>query len=426
MRGTVSVILENARARLWVVPAVAALLAALAAVAVVWLDPREGDWLPLTVEASSARALLSGITGAMISFTALVFTITMLVLQQASSQLSPRVMRTFLRDRASQLALGLFVATFVFSLLVLIAVEPDSVPELGILGAIGLVLAAVLAFVAYIDHMAHAIRPTSVIRAIVGETRAAIDRNHPLAEDGQDGTGSMEDLDGGHESAAGQTGEVLLRWSGESGYMQVLDTVRLRQHAGETDRDLTLTVGIGDFLVQGAPWVTVHARPTPPRTPAVEPLAAGTDDDALAGEVVPSSAVRVGAERTMSQDPAFGFRQLVDIALRALSPSLNDPTTAIQVIDELHDLLRYLRDRPIPSPRVLTAETGRAVVVPAPDWEAFVSLAVDEIALAGRDMPRISGRLTEMLQDLASDAPAERLSAIRALMVAVAGGGADR
>ena len=148
----------------------------IAALVIVWVERAAGSSaVLLDVDAVSARAVLSAISGAMISFTALVFSVTMLVLQQASSMLSPRVTRTFLRDRFNQAVLGLFVATFVFALLTLASVRDSDVPQLGVMVALALVLVAVLAFVSYIDHMAHAIRPTSVIEAIARETSAVIE-----------------------------------------------------------------------------------------------------------------------------------------------------------------------------------------------------------------------------------------------------------
>jgi uncharacterized membrane protein len=391
VRGVTSVLLEILRARLWVVPGVAAVLATVAALVVLFVDPAApaGDGL-FYVDADSARAVLSAIAGAMITFTALVFSITMLVLQQAAAQLSPRVMRTFLRDRFSQAVLGLFVAAFVFALLVLLDVERDAAPRLGVLAAVGLVLAAVLVFVAYIDHMAHAIRPTSVIRAIGAETRDAIDRNYPADATDDSVQGPDRDSADAHEKAS-------LAWPGDSGYVQALDEERLLEIAGRGGRDLSLLQGVGSYLVHGSPVLAAVDGSS-------EPLAA---DEDVAG------VVRVGSERTMSQDPAFGFRQLTDVALRALSPSLNDPTTAVQVIDELHDLLRCLHDRPIPAPRTIGRDGGPVVRVPAPGWDDFVRAAVDEIAQASRQHSTVTHRLALMLRDLERDCAAERLPALR-------------
>ena len=115
----------------------------------------------------------------------------------------------------------------------------------------------------------------------------------------------------------------------------------------------------------------------------------------------------------MSQDPGFGFRQLVDVALRALSPSLNDPTTANQVIDQLHDLLRHLLTREIAAPRRVRNEAGASIVIPAPDWDAFVVSAVDEIHHASASMPQVRAHLRAMLASLTDDASGGRQPAVR-------------
>jgi len=418
MRAITAVLLETLRSRLWFVPGLAAIAAAVAAIVVLLVEPDstpDSGWF--TLDAASARSVLSAISGAMISFTALVFSITMLVLQQASSQLSPRVMRTFLRDRLSQSVLGLFVAAFVFALLILLGIGPDSASWLGVGIALALVMAAVLAFVAYIDHMGHSIRPTSVIRAIGDETRAAIDRNYPAADDADSDAHAAD----AHEAPsvddplaadvdAGDHEVQLIAWTGRSGYVQALDEGGLLEFAERTGRPMRLTMGVGDYLVQGAPFLALSGG-----------VDVGLDDD----DRDVAGLARTGNERTMSQDPEFGFSQLADIALRALSPSLNDPTTAVQVIDQLHDLLRVLLDRPIPSPLVLRSDDGASVLVPAPDWDAYVRASVDQVARAGREHPVIAERLRLMLDDLARDCPAEREPAIRrALAVTEAGASA--
>ena len=184
---------ERLRLSLWFVPAVLAVCAAILAIALVAVDQRLSEdpgWLVFAFggTAEGARAVLSVIATSMLTFTGLVFSVTMLVLQLASSQLSPRVMRTFLRDRGNQVVLGIFVSTFVYTLVVLHEVraptEADDafVPSLSIWVAFALLFGSIGAFVWYIDHMAHAIRASTVIAAIWRETR----RRHRAAVPGAD------------------------------------------------------------------------------------------------------------------------------------------------------------------------------------------------------------------------------------------------
>lgn len=394
MRATRFVLFEVLRARLWVIPSLAALLAAISAVLLVWLDQATGSLgLGLAIEADSARSLLSTISGAMISFTALVFSITMLVLQSASTQLSPRVVRTFLRDRFNQAVLGLFVATFVFSLLVLAAVSEDSVPQLSVISAVGLVLVAVLAFVSYLDHMAHDIRPSSVIESIAAEARSVIESVYPDAvdEDAEEPAVSEE------QAMEGSDEGLTLTWSGAAGYVQSLDRAGLIALSEAHGAGVEVLVGSGNFLIPGQP--TLLLRPTGEATSVAESSL--------------EEVVRVGPERTMSEDPTFGFRLLVDVGLRALSPSLNDPSTAILAIDRLHELLALLQGRRIPSPLVLTADSGGTVRVPTPDWETYVELATAELGHACQAMPQVRRHLLAMVTSLLSDAGGPRQPALR-------------
>lgn len=388
MRASLSVLPEFLRVQLWVVPSVAALIAALAAIILIFIDRQlDAMGLPVVISTESARAVLTSISGAMISFTALVFSVTMLVLQMASTQLSPRVTRSFLRDRFNQAVLGLFMATFVFSLLLLASINPDTVPQLGVLTAIGLVLAAVLAFVAYLDHMAHAIRPSSVLASITDETRSVIEAHYPpLADDAQDRIAAEDRHPDEADGAPSLSGDdSIIAWAGGSGYIQAIDEGTLLDFAEGEGHDVELVVGTGHFLCAGMMLLRV-----PDGTARALPAeAVGLDD-----------AIHLGDERTMSQDPEFGFRQLVDVALRALSPSLHDPTTANQAIDRLGELLRHLQSRTIESPNVVRGDDGPQVRIPAPDWEAFLDLAVREISIASRSMPSVVEHLRSVLEVL--------------------------
>ncbi len=405
MRAAFGVLPELLRVQLWVVPSVAASLATIAAVVIIWID-RQFDalGLPLSIDTDSARAVLTSISGAMISFTALVFSVTMLVLQMASTQLSPRVVRAFLRDRFNQSVLGLFVATFVFSLLLLSSITPSSVPQLGVLGAIGLVLAAILAFVAYLDHMAHAIRPTSVMAAITQETRAVINARYRAVEEDAD-SGSAPDGTRPNDEAAAPASrsddDSVVAWVHGSGYVQAIDHRALLRLAEREGHDVAMEVGNGHFLIPGMALL---------RIPDGKARSITTDTAGIDG------VIRLGAERTMSHDPEFGFRQLVDVALRALSPSLNDPTTANQVIDRLAELLRHLQTRTIQAPKVVT-EADRSVFIPAPDWEAFLDLSVKEISAACGSMPSVAAHLHQVLVELRDKVGQERVPSVaRALM----------
>lgn len=386
-----SVLFEILRSRLWFVPALFAIGAVIAAIVTVTIDrtlgPEATGPFVFGGGPESARSLLSTIAAAMLSFTGLVFTVTMLVLQLASSQLSPRVTRTFLRDRKNQAVLGIFVATFVYALLVLREVRSEVdgafVPSIAVWWAFVLLLASVAAFIYYIDHMAHAMQASSVIASVAGETRAAIERCHPHP------VGSEPEV-----ALAAPAVSATVLGPDDPGVLQAIDLPGLTSLAAEAGAVIEVLVPVGDAIPGGAPVARLRGG-------------GHVTDDAVRG------ALTFGHERTMDQDPAFGFRQLVDIAARALSPGTNDPTTAAQVIDQLHDLLRRLAGRHIPGPQRTDAAGGLRVIVASRTWEDYVALACDEIRSDGADSIQVSAGLRRMVDDLDGIVPDGRRAAVR-------------
>lgn len=390
MTARFAVLAETLRSRLWVFPAAGALLAAASAWILVAIDREIADdatgFFLFGGGAESARSILSTIAAAMLTFTGLVFSVTMLVLQLASSQLSPRVARTFLRDRHNQVVLAIFVATFVYALLVLREVRspPEAfVPALAVWWAFVLLLASVAAFIAYIDHMAHAMRVESVIAEVGDETREAIRRCYPDPY----GAAARVDLPLPEVSA-------IVTAPDRPTIVQAVDEDRLRAVAEAAGVALELVARVGDSIPANAPLARVHG-------PGI------VDPDEV------RSSIALGGERTMEEDPAFGFRQLVDIAIRALSPGINDPTTAVAVLARLHDLLHELAGRAIPGPHRVGADGGLRLVVPRMDWDAYVDLACTEIREYGRESSQVRRALADVLDRLATVVPPERLAAVR-------------
>jgi uncharacterized membrane protein len=363
--------------RFWVVPVLFAVLSALLALGLTVLDDRLDTSLHVPFLFSGgpegARALLSAIITSMISFTGLVFSITVVVLQLTSSQFSPRVLRTSLRDAVNQIALGVFVATFVYALVVLRAVRGTAqtetvVPQVSVTVAFAFVLASVVVFLVYIDHIAQSIRAATIVTRIGEETREVLERRHP--EDAEHRALLTLPDSRGHRVPADAPGVV-----------QQVDDQVLLDLAEEHDVTICLLRAVGEFVPARAPLLEVHGARPP-------------DDGML------RSAVHLGKERVLDEDVGFGIRQLVDIAERALSPGINDPSTAVQAIDHIHDLLRRLATRPL-QPRQRVGRAGRlAVHVPQPALGDLIGLAVDEIAHCAADVDRVQRRLAVMLRDL--------------------------
>jgi uncharacterized membrane protein len=392
-------IFERLRLRLWFIPALFALAAFLSALVMVTIDRRLAEdgltFIRFGGTADGARSVLSTIAQSMLTFTGLVFTITMLVLQLAANSLSPRVMRTFLRDRQNQVVLGLFVATFVFTLLVLREVrapvgDAGFVPGLAVWTAFALLLASVAAFVYYIDHMAHAIRASTVIDNIANETREAVEARYAPERDASGG--AMPRLDDPDPAiVASERGATLI----------AVDDGSVVDLAAEHDLVVELIPSVGDFIVGGGPLFRVYrmgqagGRALPDDLP-----------ERLRGTL------SFGNERTLHQDHAFGLRQLVDVAARALSPGTNDPTTAVQAIDRIHDLLRIIATRPDPDP-VHRDDDGRPRLIRAErSWADLVELGFDELRLYGAAHLHVAARLRLALADLLSVACDDRRPAL--------------
>ncbi len=399
--------LDQLRSRLWFIPGTLAIGSALLAFTLVGLDRLVDESVGSRLSGllfsggpDSARLVLSTIAAAMLTFTGLVFTVTMLVLQLASAQLSPRVMRTFLRDRVTQSVLGIFIATFLYALLLLRDVRSPAdaafVPVIAVTVAYLLVLASVGLFVVYIHHVAQAIRATTVLRSVGDETRDAIRRIYP--EDvGVEPSPPVPSL------PERQADAVAVR-DHAPGVITSVDEEALVDLATEHTISVELLHMVGDFVPTGAPLLRVWRRLQEKGNQQV--------DEAELPLKALARAVQIGTERTMTQDTAFGFRQIVDIAERALSPGINDPTTAVQALDELHDLLRRLAGRRIPSPMRLADDGSVLLRMPRPDWDDYMSLALDEIRLFGAGSIQIARRMRYLLLDLKDAAPGFRQAPI--------------
>ena len=375
--------------RFWAVPLLFAVGAGILALGVTAIDDSLDTSLHLPFlfagGPEGARALLAAIITSMISFTGLVFSITIVVLQLTSSQFSPRVLRSFLEDRFNQVALGVFVATFVYALVVLRGVrgtaQVDSfVPQIAVTVAFVLVLASVLVFLAYIHHIAQSIRAAAIIASIADDTRALIEARLPADSPSK----PVLPL---------PTGQSRTIAADRPGVVQWVDDAALADAAESQGVSVELLRAVGEFVATGAPLALVHGE-------------AQFDEGQL------YAAVHVGRERSMDEDVGFGVRQLVDIAERALSPGINDPTTAVQAIDQLHDIVRRLATRALPT-RQRTTEDGRLVVsVPQAGFADYLALAFDEIAHWGRDSTRIQRRVQIALLDLETAARPEHRAAV--------------
>lgn len=390
------------------------------------LDSQVWPWVPILFHGgpSGARNLLGTIASAMISVTGLVFSITMVVLQLASSQFTPRVLGSFLDSRITQVTLGVFTGTFIYALTVQRAVRDetesgtsDFVPQLATSHAYVLVLFSVALFLAFIHHITTSIQVAHVIRATERRTLGLIDQLMPedQGEHAHAGEGprSLPEL---------PDSPVPIVQQGDGGRVTGIELRRIVALAEDAVACVVLTAQIGDYVPSGGVIGTVrgsHDEASPTDRGGDPEASGGKGSEELEVQELAERVerlVRTSATRTMSQDIGFGIRQLVDIADRALSPGINDPTTAVQVIDALHSILRTLVARPDLS-GVVTDDSGRVRLAYRPQSvEQLLGAAVEEISVWGRSSVQVPPRLEAMLEDLAMIARPEHRAPIMAML----------
>lgn len=344
--------------------------------------------------ADSARVLLGTIAGSMVTIASVTFSITMVALTLASGQFTPRILRNFMRDRFNQIVLGSFIATFLFSVLLLREIragEDAYVPAFSVTIAVVGVLLSFGFFIFFIHHVATAIQASSIIQSAAKETHKEIDATF---ERGSVAIGPAWLMSTPPPRVSGRPVR-----SKSDGYVERIDVGGLRGAATRRDATLHVLVGPGDFALRGEPIAVWKDEPDDP------------DEDEDDGDV--SGAFLLGRQRTVSEDFAFGFRQIVDIAVRALSPGVNDPTTACNAVDHLASLLVDLADREWPPTELEDDDGVVRVVLPSAGFEEYVALAFTEIRRYGRGDLAVTLRLLEAISRVAeSTTRPDRLDAL--------------
>ena len=386
---------ERLRQSLWFLPAAAVVLALAAGFVLGRVQVPAGgdlDWLLFSGDNDSARALLSTLLGAFVTVTGVVFSLTIVALQIASQQFSPRLLRTFLRDRGTQGALSTFLATCAYIAAVLQALPTDTseVPRAGVSVAMLLALASLAMLVYFIHHITQSIRVESIMLGAERETVHAIRRIHP---------DPVQDAPREPHPQPPPDAAVLL--ADRSGYLQAVDLSKLVDAAVEADALIRLNPKVGSHVARGEllGWIW-------PADPA------GTLADQRGLEVRVGDALQLGFDRTMLQDVTFGLGQLVDIAIRAISPAINDPRTAVEATHHLSVLVCELGPRHLDW-LVGTDEAGRVrAVVERPSFADYLGLALDQIRRYGAGEPLVTTSLLELLGDSAGAVDVRRRDAL--------------
>ena len=384
---------EWMRERFWVIPAVLLVLGTGLAVLTT-----EGGVLwhslgGLPADASWGSGFLESIAGATLTFLGVVFTLTLVSLQLASSQLSPRVIRTFVRSGITRVAFGTLLAAFAYSVTALVLSHGRSGPAASRAVDVAAVLVAVslLVFLRYVASMMELLQVVDVISAVARETKAAVAAAW-LPPPACRAAAAPARSDS--PALLRRPAAVRGRRRGASGRVLGVDHARLAELARRHQCVIELTVRMGEFVPAGGIFAAVHqAVPAGHQVPA--------------GEV--AAAVNFGRGRTLYQDPAFGLRQLADIAAQALSPAVNQPTTAVLVIDSLEDVLLQIARGPCHSGCYTDREGTVRLVKPLPGWDDCLDLAFTEITVYGASSPQVARRLLAAYATLEAAAdPARR------------------
>ncbi|NTW76238.1 MAG: DUF2254 domain-containing protein [Syntrophaceae bacterium] len=378
------------RSSFWFTPSLIVLLSVALAVALIEADTAVSDqWLTrwprlFGAGAEGARGMMSTISGSMITVVGVTFSMILVVLALASSQYTPRILRNFMRSRITQVVLGIFAGIFTYCLIVLRTIrggdEGAFVPNIAVFFGFVLALGGVGALMLFIHHIASSIQASSIISSVAEETIAAIDRLFPEKL----GQGPSEDDDE-------QTLSPLSEWNwravpaSQSGYIQNVNNSALLRLARDRNTIVLMEHGIGDFVVRNTTLASLALKDPP-------------DQETNAALQATFS---ISNYRTVEQDAAFGIRQIVDMALKALSPGINDTTTAVTCVDYLTAILSQLAPRHIPSSR--RYEEGELrVIAKGPSFEGLLSESFDQIRANAAGNVGIMLRMLGALQTIAS------------------------
>ena len=374
----------------WAVPAFVVLVAvALALILVEMQQVFDRDTLAawprlFGAGAAGSRGMLSAIAGSMITVAGVVFSVTIVALSLASSQYTSRVLRNFMRDRSNQMVLGAFVGIFAYCLVVLRTIrggdEGAFVPGLAVLFAVALAFVGIGVLIFFIHHIGTSIQASHILAAVAKDTLAAVERLFPEVGEPTD------EAEDGETTAHGRAGRAVL--SLRTGYIQRVSVDALFEIALARQTIVRMERGVGAFVIEGTPLaslVEIEGND-------------GIDPDAVRQI---NAAYTIDRQRTVDQDAAYGIRQLVDVALKGLSPGINDVTTAVMCVDYLTAVLVRLAGRQLASP--LRSESGELRVIGCrPTYADLVADTFDQIRQNADGNVAMLRRLLESLETLSA------------------------
>jgi uncharacterized membrane protein len=373
----------------WGIPALYAAAAIVAGLTFPRIESRLFPELISKLSVSSAMAMYSSIASGMIALTGIVFSLTFVMVQFSATAYSPRLVLWIARDPVMSHSLGIFTATFLYAIAALAGVDRDSsgkVPSVSVWLVVGLLLASVAMFISLI----HRIGLLQVNRMLIftgDQGRRVITTLYPSAKPQGLVTGS-------DEFRTLPRAQSLIHF-GRPRSIQTVDVDVLISLAKEHGGVIEMAVAVGDTVVELMPLLHVLG--------VREPI----------DEMRLRNAIALGGERTFDQDPKYAIRLLVDIAIKALSPAINDPTTAVQALDQIQDLLLRLGCRHLEIGKFRDSDGKLRLVLPFPAWEDLLRLAFDEIRAYGASSVQVMRRMNALVNDLIAVLPEQRHPGLR-------------
>jgi uncharacterized membrane protein len=381
---------EYLRESLWVVPSLGAVIGLLGAAVLISIDSHvkvPSNW---AYSPSTASTVLSAIVGAVAALTGFVVTVTVLVVQMASGTFSPRYMRLWYRDPVLKGVLALLIGTLAYSFALLRRIADNFVPDLGVTLAGMLLIVGLVVFVLFLNRFVHRLRPVAVASLVAKGLRESLD-------DDVASTRGVRDVFAAPFESLGESPALEVR-STRPGAVQAVSLRDVATWARQHECLVVLRHSVGEFVETGDLLFEVYGNPGQ----------GDTAERALRGLVA------LGLERTIEQDAAFALRVMVDVANKALSPAVNDPTTAVQVLDYLGDSLRVIGQADLSAPAPHTSAEKRGVIVPFRRWEDFLALGVTEIREFGGTSIQVMRRMRAVLEKLLQEVRPENRAAVTA------------
>ncbi len=373
------------KSSLWVVPVITIPLALMATRSLHRLDAWLG-WSLLGFGVDGAKTLLEAFVTATLSFVVFTFGSLLVAIQVASAQMTPRIIATtLLRNDVVKYTVGLLIFTLMFALSAQNKIDRQEVSQLVVLMATLLGILSFAAFFYLIDYASRLLRPISILAHVGDDGIAVVESVYP-----DPSSGPVKD----DETLWLNAPDKVIQHRGTSGIVLAANLAPLLAEAVRTEGIIEFVPQVGDFVAVDEPLFNLFGG------------ARGIDEKTL------RASVALGSERTIDQDPTFAFRIVVDIAIRALSPAINDPTTAVLAIDQLHRMLRSVGKRNLRTDRILDGSGKLRLVFRTPNWEDFVHLAFSEIRSYGANNLQIVRRMRAMIENLVQTLPAYRHTAL--------------